>query len=104
MTIFLILLFIVILGFLILTAITSTATNNVFKKYLLSIGDEQTSQWLGFLRRPIIEVELMMEKKYEQTKNETYLSYGEKYRELAIRGRILSLLLFGVLVIYVITN
>jgi hypothetical protein len=44
----------------------------------------------------------MMEKKYEQIKDEEYLLYSDKYRELVIRGRILGFLLFVLLVIYII--
>jgi hypothetical protein len=102
MTILLILLSIVIFGLLISEAITSSAIRKNFIKYLLSIGDEKTVRWLNLLYRPIFEVELMMEKKYEETKDEEYLLFSEEYREFVLKGRLLACLLFGLLVIYVI--
>jgi hypothetical protein len=104
MIVLLIILFLFIIYLIISTYIDFTITNNNFKEYLLSIEDEKTSQWIGLWFRPIIEIEMMMEKKYEQTNNEKYLQFGDKYRELVIRMRILGVLLFVLLTIYVIVT
>jgi hypothetical protein len=72
---------------------------NRFKDYLLSIGDKETIRRIGGLWfHLVIEIEDIMEERYEQTKDEEYLLYSEQYRELVAQMR-KGMILLGVLII-----
>jgi hypothetical protein len=79
---------------IIFTYLKLTVLDSTFKEYLLSIGDEKTARKIGGWRTHlIIEIEMIMEERYEQTKNKGYLSYYEQYRKLVTRGRMYAILL-----------
>jgi hypothetical protein len=74
--------------------------NSRFKKYLLSIGDERTARRIGGLFvHLVVEIEWIMEERYEQTKNESYLSYYEQYRKLSTRMTMYTILLAVLLIL-----
>ena len=100
----LLLIVIILLGCLsILNYIKLTITIKKFREYLLSIGDEDTARRMGGLFfRLITEIEIMMEKRYEQTKNDEYLIYCDQYRIIVNSGRLLIFFIFVLLVIYLI--
>jgi hypothetical protein len=76
------------------TYLKITILKSTFKDYLLSIGDEKTARRIGGLFiHLIVEIEMIMEDRYEQTKNKGYLSYYEQYRKLVTRLRMYGILL-----------
>ena len=95
-------LLIIVIGFLlILNQIIFIYTDYIFRKYLLSIGDDSTSKKL-WLVRPIFEMENIMEKRFEETDNISYLNYSDKYRDLTTKSRMLAIILFASMILYAI--
>jgi hypothetical protein len=84
------------------TYLKLTVLKNTFKEYLLSIGDEKTARRIGGLFvHLIVEIETIMEDRYEQTKNKGYLSYYEQYRKLVTQLRMYGILLAVLMILYV---
>ena len=96
---------IIVVFLILLDSIKSIATKNKFKEYLLAIGDNETVRRIEmgwWVNLPITIIETIMEKRYEQTKDEIYLLYSDHYRESVTRMRKLCLLLFAALIFYVV--